>query len=69
MQANQAVTTQHTFCRICEAACGLVVGLDATGNAVNIAPNEQHIASKGYACLKGLKAHEFRDYRIASRSR
>jgi len=57
----QATTTRHTFCRICEAACGLTVQLDAHGNAVGIAPNQQHIASKGYACLKGLKAHEFRD--------
>lgn len=61
MTATQATTKQFTFCRICEAACGLSVDLDANGAVVNIAPNEQHIASKGYACLKGLKAHEFRD--------
>jgi anaerobic selenocysteine-containing dehydrogenase len=61
MNQAQTITTRHTFCRICEAACGLTVGIDAQGNAVEIAPNEQHIASKGYACLKGLKAHEFRD--------
>jgi anaerobic selenocysteine-containing dehydrogenase len=61
MQAQGKTTTQHTFCRICEAACGLKVDIDGAGNAVHIAPNEQHIASTGYACLKGLKAHEFRD--------
>jgi anaerobic selenocysteine-containing dehydrogenase len=58
---NQKQTTRHTFCRICEAACGLLVDIDERGTVLNIAPNEQHIASKGYACLKGLKAHEFRD--------
>lgn len=61
MNQAQATTTRHTFCRICEAACGLTVDIDAQGAVVEIAPNEQHIASKGYACLKGLKAHEFRD--------
>ncbi|HEY6131453.1 MAG TPA: molybdopterin-dependent oxidoreductase, partial [Halioglobus sp.] len=61
MTQAQATTTHHTFCRICEAACGLTVDLDARGAVVDIAPDEQHIASKGYACLKGLKAHEFRD--------
>ncbi len=61
MNPNPAHTTKHTFCRICEAACGLSVAIDGQGAVVDIAPNEQHIASKGYACLKGLKAHEFRD--------
>ncbi len=61
MQQNMAHTSKHTFCRICEAACGLRVDLDQHGTVLDIAPNEQHIASKGYACLKGLKAHEFRD--------
>ncbi len=61
MTHDQAHTTKHTFCRICEAACGLTVDLDAQGAVVEIAPNEQHIASTGYACIKGLKAHEFRD--------
>jgi anaerobic selenocysteine-containing dehydrogenase len=61
MQQNRAHTSKHTFCRICEAACGLRVDLDKHGTVLDIAPNEEHIASKGYACLKGLKAHEFRD--------
>jgi anaerobic selenocysteine-containing dehydrogenase len=61
VQAHGAITTRHTFCRICEAACGLTVDINDQGAVVAIAPNEQHIASTGYACLKGLKAHEFRD--------
>lgn len=52
MTQDQAHTTKHTFCRICEAACGLTVDLNEQGAVVAIAPNEQHIASKGYACLK-----------------
>jgi anaerobic selenocysteine-containing dehydrogenase len=61
VNSAQATTTHYTFCRICEAACGLTVDINAQGAVEKIAPNEQHIASKGYACLKGLKAHEFRD--------
>ncbi len=61
MTQDMTLTTKHTFCRICEAACGLTVAIDSRGAVVEIAPNQQHIASKGYACLKGLKAHEFRD--------
>ncbi|WP_101760546.1 molybdopterin-dependent oxidoreductase [Oceanicoccus sp. KOV_DT_Chl] len=52
---------QHTFCRICEAACGLAVEFDNEGSLVTVSPNESHVASKGYACLKGLKAQDFRD--------
>ncbi|MEZ5571115.1 MAG: molybdopterin-dependent oxidoreductase [Halioglobus sp.] len=61
MKPVKPATTQYTFCRICEAACGLIVDIDENGKLTRIAPNEAHIASKGYACLKGLKAHEFRD--------
>ena len=50
-----------TFCRICEAACGLKIHIDEKGDISEIKPNTEHVASAGYACLKGLKANEFRD--------
>jgi predicted molibdopterin-dependent oxidoreductase YjgC len=45
---------QKTFCRICEAQCGLVVNTD-NEKIISIEPNPDHVGSKGYACMKGLK--------------
>ncbi len=50
---------QHkTFCRICEAQCGLVV-TTRDEQIIRIEPNKQHVASSGYACIKGLKMGDF----------
>jgi len=50
-------TTHPTFCRICEALCGLTV--ETEGNRVTaIRPDDGHVATEGYACLKGLRQHE-----------
>lgn len=50
---------QHkTFCRICEAQCGLIVSTEDE-QVVKIEPNPDHVSSKGYACIKGLKMGEF----------
>jgi anaerobic selenocysteine-containing dehydrogenase len=49
-----------TFCRICEALCGLEVTVD--GGAVRaIEPDEAHVATAGFACLKGLEQHRLYD--------
>lgn len=50
--------TQKTFCRICEAQCGLIVTTDGD-QVVEIAPNKDHVSSAGYACIKGLKMGDF----------
>lgn len=47
-----------TFCRICEAQCGLVVEHN-NNQVIKIEPNNDHLVSKGYACIKGLKMGEF----------
>jgi anaerobic selenocysteine-containing dehydrogenase len=52
------VKKQKTICRICEAQCGLVV-TTRDDQVVKIEPNEAHVASKGYACIKGLKIGDF----------
>ncbi len=52
--------TQKTFCRICEAQCGLVVHTQ-DNRVTDITPNEAHVASKGYACIKGLRMADFVD--------
>jgi formate dehydrogenase len=46
-------TSERTFCRICEAYCGLTVELD--GQRVGaIRADRDHPVSQGYACVKGL---------------
>ncbi|MEZ4265971.1 MAG: molybdopterin-dependent oxidoreductase, partial [Myxococcota bacterium] len=49
--------TLHTFCRICEALCGLEVDVEG-GRAVATRPDADHIATRGFACTKGLRQHE-----------
>jgi len=48
--------TVQTFCRICEALCGLEVTVDGD-HVVDIKPDTDHVATNGYGCLKGLKQH------------
>ena len=45
--------TRYTFCRTCEATCGLEV--DVEDNSVTaIRPDHRHVVSKGYSCVKGI---------------
>jgi len=50
-------TTRATFCRICESLCGLEVTLEGE-RIVEIRPNDDHVATRGFACIKGLAQHE-----------
>jgi formate dehydrogenase len=52
--------TVHTFCRICESLCGLEVDVE-DGRVLEIRPDAQHVATDGFACVKGLKQHELFD--------
>jgi len=49
--------TQQTFCRICEATCGLTATLDGD-RIVSLEPDADHVVSRGYSCIKGLRYHE-----------
>ncbi len=49
--------TVQTFCRICEALCGLEVTVD-DDQVVDIKPDDRHVATQGYGCLKGLRQHK-----------
>ncbi len=49
--------THHTFCRICESLCGLEVTVD-DGRISKIRPDDDHVATGGFACVKGLKQHQ-----------
>ena len=52
--------TRQTFCRICEALCGLEVDVE-DGRVVEIRPDADHVATGGFACTKGLKQHRMFD--------
>ena len=51
------MTETHTFCRICEAGCGLAVTTEAD-QVVRIDPDRDHPVSKGFACVKGVRFGE-----------
>jgi len=54
MESN--TRTEYTFCRICESLCGLEVQMQ--GNEVlRIRPDQDHVATNGFGCPKGLKQH------------
>ena len=42
-----------TYCRLCEAMCGLVATVD-NGRVTSLAPDPDHPLSRGRACPKGL---------------
>lgn len=50
-------TAHHTFCRICEALCGIEVTVD-DGAITKIEPDEDHVATAGFGCIKGMKQHD-----------
>jgi len=43
----------HTFCRVCEPACGLVADV-TNGEVEALRPDRTHPVSKGFACHKGI---------------
>jgi len=50
----ERVRTHTTFCRICEATCGLEVDV-AKNRIVDIRPDRDHVVIRGYACVKGTR--------------
>ncbi len=48
--------TKTTFCRICEVLCGLEVDVEGD-KVVAIRPDARHVATGGFACVKGLNQH------------
>ena len=43
-----------TFCRICEAHCGLVASVSSEGVVEQLRPDREHPLSQGEACPKGI---------------
>jgi anaerobic selenocysteine-containing dehydrogenase len=51
-----AVTERvHTFCRLCEAGCGMVATVE-DGRLVQVRPDKEHPITQGFACKNGLRA-------------
>src|SRR5262245_11670258 len=51
-----------TFCRICEAACGLLTDLDASGQPMRLRPDRAHPVSQGFVCAKGTRFLEVAEH-------
>jgi anaerobic selenocysteine-containing dehydrogenase len=54
------VERKVTFCRICEASCGLVAEVES-GRVVALEPDREHVVTRGYACVKGTRFTEVHD--------
>ncbi|MBL8910210.1 MAG: molybdopterin-dependent oxidoreductase [Archangium sp.] len=52
--------THQTFCRICEALCGLEVTVE-DNRVTAIHPDRRHVATGGFSCPKGLKQAQMYD--------
>jgi anaerobic selenocysteine-containing dehydrogenase len=53
MKSNRVTRTALRICPLCEATCGLEVGLSATGEVVRIRGDRDDVWSVGYLCPKG----------------
>lgn len=58
--SGAAEQTHHTFCRICEALCGLEV-TTVDSRIQQIRPDAAHVATDGFSCVKGLKQFKLYD--------
>ncbi len=56
--------TRPTYCRICEAACGLLADTE-NGEVLALRPDPDHVVSQGFVCAKGTRFTEL--HRSASR--
>ncbi|MGI8559214.1 MAG: molybdopterin-containing oxidoreductase family protein [Solirubrobacteraceae bacterium] len=55
-----AVEEKVTFCRICEALCGIVATVE-DGRVIKLRPDEAHPLSRGFACPKGIAMTEIQN--------
>lgn len=49
------MSRNRTFCRICEAACGLTVVRGPDGAPAGLRPDRDHPLSRGFVCAKGTR--------------
>jgi len=51
------VEQKVTFCRICEASCGLLAEVEDQ-RVLRLVPDPDHVVSRGFACVKGTRYTE-----------
>ncbi|MCE2513230.1 MAG: molybdopterin-dependent oxidoreductase [Acidimicrobiia bacterium] len=51
------IRTAVSFCRTCEATCGVLVDV-LDNRVVGIRADKDHVVTKGYSCMKGLRFGE-----------
>jgi anaerobic selenocysteine-containing dehydrogenase len=62
LQSPHLADCQRTYCRICEAHCGLTVEVDEETQRVGaVRPDRDNPVSKGYCCVKGLGSGAMHD--------
>lgn len=54
---NTATTDRPTFCRLCEAYCGIVATVE-NNRVTSIKPDKDNPHSQGHVCVKGMAAGE-----------
>lgn len=42
-----------SWCRLCEAGCGVRVEVDDRGIATSVSPDREHVVTRGFFCIKG----------------
>ncbi len=50
-KTREGVEQKPTFCRICEAGCGVLADTK-DGKILKVRPNKNHVLSQGYMCIK-----------------
>jgi anaerobic selenocysteine-containing dehydrogenase len=55
-----ATEEKVTYCRICEALCGMVATVE-DGTVVKLRPDRDHPVSQGYACPKGIAMRDVQE--------
>jgi formate dehydrogenase len=65
-EVDPETAVHRTFCRICESLCGLEVTV-RDGAIAKIRADDDHVATGGFACIKGVRQHEW--YRSPDRLR
>jgi formate dehydrogenase len=60
MHAGPGLTEKITYCRICEANCGMVATVE-DGRVTKLRPDREHPLSAGYACPKGIAFPEVQE--------
>lgn len=55
---SESTTGHRTYCRLCEAGCGIVVHVGADGSIDRVRPDHDHPVTAGFACNKGMLCGE-----------